>query len=1236
METDLKLRLLPILTHREIDVFQRLVDGYSNREIAEELVLAESTVKWYARQIYAKLGVQNRRQLTLFASQPSHATNSHAPGVECPYKGLRSFQTADAEYFFGRESLIAHLITKLDRFLAVVGPSGIGKSSVINAGLIPALQAGELPGSERWQYVECVPGENPWEALEAALRPFAPLSALPLFPEILHGKDVLGPTIQRIFPDGDVFLFVDQFEELFTQTKDKTRRDLFLENLCTAVRAAESRLRVVIALRADFYDRPLTYPVLGELIQQHTEIVLPLTPEQLEQAIIKPAEQVGLSLETGLLATIIADTKGMLPLLQYTLMALFEHRAETVLTRTAYETMGGVSGALLGRAEMLYTRFGDAMRQLFLRLIWVDENLQVSRQRVPLSEVQSLDIDSGTLDALIDGLADDRLLTFDYDRLRAQPTLEIAHEALITHWQRLTDWVNDYRTDLRLDRQLRASVQEWLNAGRDPDYLMSGSRLHHYELWAAEGALPLSKPVKAFLALSRRAEDLREHKHRRLQQQAINRLRYLVVVMALFATVVVGLLFLVAYNRHEADRQEREAQSYSLVSSAQLALKNGNTDLAVTLALAANRIVPDPPPLVQQTLFEAGYAQGTRRVFRGHSGSITALRFRSDGRAVLSGSVDGKLIMWDIESGSSSHIATLPDSVFVTSLALNKRGQTALVGLSDGTILLWDVVGWRNILTFSKHQRAITGVAFSPDEQTVYSVSQDGRLKAWDAITGVNLKTETPFDAGLNSIALSANGTTALIATGNTRYWIDSDTDQNNPSFILLWDVQKDREIRRFTGQSAQVVNAVFSADEKYILSSFTDGELILWDTTTGQPIRRLEGRRSQTTFVALSPDGRRVLTSSWDTSVILWDVSTGKPVHQFQGHRGIVTQVQFSPDGKTAISGASDGELRLWNIESDMVLRDFGGTDTNVNAAAFNPAKQWVMAAGSDGIVTQWKLADNAARNRFQSLPNGAWSVAISTDGQYVLVASGRSRLSLFEASTGRLLQRFEGHTDTILDVKFSPDSHFAFSLSRDGTLRQWEVETGRERRQFVFEGTLPRVIALSADGRAVAVGGINMPIQGWIIATGEPLVSITPETLLSMTYSPDGKYLAGGTLSGAILIWDSVTGQLKRRLEGHTDGVQSLTFSADGTMLLSTSDDDSIILWSLQTGNELIRYRDSARWAWFHPDGILTVSERGEVKLWRVMPSVDSMIAWITKNRYILPSTCVEHISYQIEPEC
>jgi DNA-binding SARP family transcriptional activator/ABC-type glycerol-3-phosphate transport system substrate-binding protein len=528
--------------------------------------------------------------------------------VRNPYKGLRAFLEADATDFFGREAVTQRLLRSLAeddpaaRFLAVVGPSGSGKSSVVRAGLVPALRRGAIPGAEGWFVVEVVPGHKPFREIEDALLSVAVDPPPSLMEELERDERGLLRAVDRILPDRDAELLIvlDQFEEAFTLVDDDAGRARFLASLRAAALEPDSRIRIVATLRADFYDAPLSVPGFGDLLAARTEAITPMSPEELERAIVAPAEQAGLVVEPRLLAAMIADVAdrpGALPLLQYALTELAELADGGTLGLEAYRRIGGVSGALARRAEQLFEQMNetgrDACRQLFLRLVTLGEGTEDTRRRVRRSELATL-ADPQTMDAVVETFGRHRLLSFDRDPDTREPTAEIAHEALLREWTRLRGWIDDAREDLRQRAKVSAATAEWLQADRSVDYLMSGVRLAQAEVTAgADTTVRLTETEREFLdaSLAHRdaeaaAERMRHTRELTLERRARTRLRNLVAVLAAGLLVAASLTAIAVNRTREAQRRSDEARIAAL-TGASLSSLNTDPELSVLLALHA-------------------------------------------------------------------------------------------------------------------------------------------------------------------------------------------------------------------------------------------------------------------------------------------------------------------------------------------------------------------------------------------------------------------------------------------------------------------------------------------------------------------------------------------------------------------------------------------------------------------------------------------------------------------------
>lgn len=525
----------------------------------------------------SELGLEPSRELTNLEEQillhderlePAHPSASDDADRVNPFKGLHAFSEADVEVFFGRDGLTADLVQRIGdgrRLLALVGASGSGKSSVLKAGLIPELRKGGVDGSERWLVAQMVPGSRPFTELEAALLRCTP-DAPDEFADLRNGSDdgLLRACLRLLTGGvGRVVLVIDQFEELFTLVESEDVRACFIRNLEAALDDPHGRVLVLLALRADFYARPLEYASFGRLLGDGVVNTTPLTPDELEAAAEAPAARAGVSLEPALLARLITDVVGQsggLPLFQYTLTELFDRRNGDLLTSGAYEQMGGVKGALGQRAEAIYSNLDATQRetskQLFLRLVAIADSGAWSRRRLTASDVKSLDAKVFALQQVLDRFGGFRLLTFDRDQVSGSPTVEVAHEALLHEWERLRGWIDECRDDVMRYARFTAAIDEWSNSGETSDYLLTGQRLIDYEDWADSSALKLTARERSYIeeSAARRddeqlAEAERLARETKVSRQARRRLQVLFAGGLAAVAAVVVMVFAFFVNR---------------------------------------------------------------------------------------------------------------------------------------------------------------------------------------------------------------------------------------------------------------------------------------------------------------------------------------------------------------------------------------------------------------------------------------------------------------------------------------------------------------------------------------------------------------------------------------------------------------------------------------------------------------------------------------------------------------
>ena len=1203
--------------------------------------------------------------------------NALIPELETPYKGLRPFQEADSAEFYGREGLIEHFLVRMAeandaaaRFLAVVGPSGSGKSSVVMAGLVPALRAGGLSGSRNWFIVDMMPGQQPFRELEAALLSVAITPPAGLHDLLTRDEYGLHEAIQALLPSAEhpcLLLVIDQFEELFSLSDSEEQRTLFLKSLWRAIVEPNSHFRLIITLRADFYDRPLMYPGFGDLMRKRTDVVLPLSLEELQRAIVEPALHVGVDLEPGLVTAIVTDLSeqpGALPLLQYALTELFERRQGRVLRLETYHEIGGALGALAQRADELYQGLDEAGKaaapQLLLRLVAVGDGDDLLRRRMARAELLSLSTDEHVMADVIDAFGRYRLLTFDRDPETRTPTIEIAHEALIRQWRRLRGWLEQHRDELLIQRRLSLAADEWVNADRDPSFLVRGSRLEQFFAWAENTSLALNAGELAYLEASIRARDARlaEEEAQRLretmlEQRSRNRMRILALVLLLStvgalglttvalnqseiaqrsaatATFAQGFAFVEAANAQTqaaiADRNAIEARSLALAASSQLALKDGNSDLAVLLGLEANRIAS--PQQARLALADVAYAPGARRQLQGHRAAVADVALSPNERGVASGARDGEIILWNASTGEILHrLSGHTDRI--TAVAFGPLGDTLLSGSADGTARLWDIVSGAEIRQYV-HADAVLSVAFSPGGRSLVTGDNNGVIRLWDTAAGSVTKEFTGHTGPVNAVAYSPDSRS--IASGSM--------DRS----VRLWNIATGREVQKFEGHTDRITTVAFNPNNRMLASGSSDNTIRLWSTVTGLQERLYTGHTDTVTRVAFDPSGRTLLSTSWDESMILWNIDTGQVVHRFLGHRASVSSAVISTDGDLAVSGSDDTTVRIWELNSGSETRRYRQYVDEVTSIAVSPDGRTAITGGENNSFVLWDLSTGGQIRRFAGHNAGIVAVRFSRRGDQILSSAMDGSLILWDTATGEPVRRFIGHRDVISSIDFSVDGETVLTGSWDRSLIIWRIATGEVVRRFEG-GHSDRILtaAFTADGHSLISGSHDGELLLWDVETGSVIRRFegTLSAVSTIAVNPDGHTFLAGSADGLLRRWEITDGSEIQQYLGHRSSVLSVAITPDGTTALSGSRDRSLILWDIDSGALIYRFEgheDAVSSVAFIRGGLsaLSGSRDKTVRSWRTL-ALNSLVQWTYANRYVPTLDCSEQAQYRIDTLC
>jgi WD40 repeat protein/DNA-binding SARP family transcriptional activator len=1214
-----------------------------------------------ATALYQDL-LQTRRDLD---PSPTPVTPAPVPArPPNPYKGLRAFTEADAPDFFGREALTARLLSRLreggpcGRFLAVVGPSGSGKSSVLRAGLIPAVRAGALPGSEGWFIAVMTPADDPFRELATALRDVAVGPTDGARVRLEDGTDGLAQTLRAILPDreGELLLVIDQFEELFTLVEDEERRRRFVATIVDAATGPEERIRVVIALRADLYDRPLRYPALAELVRARTEVLVPLAPEELERAVRAPAERVGVTVEPALIADVVrdvADRPGALPLLQYALTEQFDLAGGDRLTAATYADIGGVVGALARRAEQVYAGLSAAAqvatRQLFLRLVSLGgEGVGDTRRRVPRSELESLETDHGSMTSAIEAFGAARLLSFDRRPDTREGTVEVAHESLLRVWDRVRSWTDAARDDLRVERRVAAATRDWLAADREPSFLLTGARLEQVDAWRARSELATTPEERDFVDASVAARDRRLAeeaerlaRERRLERSSYRRLRALVAVL-LIAALIAGGLTVFGFTQRDRARLAAARAEYEIT-------------IAQARELAANAVASLELDPERSILLALEAIDRTRSV----DGTVLPGAEEALHRAVGASRI--VLRVPDVGGALSWH----PDgSVFVTE------------GPADsGVIDIRDAETGGSVRRWRGHDVDVNDVAFSPDGSMLATGGDDGAARTWDPATG-ELLLEIPGDGeawhpswhpdgSVVGVVWTTEGRVALVdsATGDPVRDIDGLDDPWAISFsadgqllgvsdwgtgVRIFDTATGTEVATLDGHT-EVHEVVWSPDGRWIATGSADTNVRIWDARTYEPRFTLHGHADDVNGVAWSPDSQRLISGSDDGSATVWDVSSTGAREEIRlstsDLRGVLG-VAFSPDGGRAmVSDMQGSAVQVFDLSrsGDGEVAAFAAREDVDNVVAFaGDGDVLVATAAEEGTAVVWDVPSGGSEHVIGPHDGTVSAVAVAPTSDLVTTAGGTTVIT--STRDGEVRSRLT--TDTRVEaIAWDPGGSTLAIAAEDAPVRL--VDRGGDEVATVRwgDGHAARRVAFSPDGRFL--GAVRSrtsrsdpddpQVRIWD-AAGDAVVATLPTQAEDLAFDPTGSTVATAGPTGAIELWDVATGRLLDTFAGHRGAAISLAFSPDGSRLVSGGADATVRVWDVEAGVPTVTLRghDSlVSSVAFDPDGdrVVSADVAGAVRVWAV--DLDDLIG-IARAKLTRTLTDEECRQFLHQPSC
>ncbi|MGW0791443.1 nSTAND1 domain-containing NTPase [Streptomyces sp. NPDC002911] len=1133
--------------------------------------------------------------------------------ADSPYRELLAFTEQDRAIFHGRTNETQQLIEFIEQqvpVLPVFGPSGVGKSSLVGAGLLGHLDSeryviARLPHGLRLSAEEllawALASAGDADTMQAGWHDRWTALARQLTDE--QGiRTAVEQTLARHGGRSRLVLVADQFETLLADAPDTALRLDAMLGVLTARRTDGSRpAQAVVVTRIDFLPQVEQLPHLRTAWEATSMVVQPMMRAQLREAIVRPLEgHAGVRFADGLVEQLLRDSPpgpAALPMLEYALSRLWERQERGWLTTTGYQDLGGVEGVLAGEADHSLWGWADdaeqqALERIFIQLVRPGEQLDAGERGPDTRRVAARTQFSAGDWALIHRLASTRLVVVTR-RPTGRDTAELAHQALVEKWPRLQRWVEGNREFRSWQEALRRSLRAWQEQGHPRKPALGRKQIAEARRWIGARATEISVEEEEFVEAS---------------AQTQRRRSLILAGLAVVITLVLVAAGLATLNARSSSSEQRAlAATRSLTEQSR---QHANTDpaLAARLALAAQRISPTPETRAQLLATVSAPLQAT---LTGHSAEVNSIAFSPDGKNFLTGGDDGTARLWD--TGGRRQSASFDASSTQVQTAAFSPDDRTLITSGDGwTVRLWNA-----------HTRKQTAVlpgagspaVLSPDGDTIATGGQRGKVLLWDARTHQRIDEFQVVDsddiAVPSRLEFSPDGRTLAVALSNV---LSSDREK---AAVQLWDVRERRRTAALRTDTGLTQSLAFSPDGATLATGASDATARLWDVRKHRLLATLTGHSGTVFALAFSPDGQTLASGGQDRSVRLWDVRERTALTVLNSHIGSVRALAFSPDGATLASGSADATVRLWDMRAGRPRATIDRSDGAISRtvvsrplATYSPDGKMLAVGDNSGVVRLYDARARYILGRLTGHGGKVSSVQFSPDGRFVAASSyDSSAVLLWDAHTHRRIATIDGHGRPGDSVLFSPDGRtIVTSNYADRKTRLWSVRTHRQLASI--DGGVG-LTTFSPDGRTIVIrGSQSSSVRLFDVRTHRRLGTLDAggkSEIRSVTFSPDGSTLATASGDGKLRLWDVSRRSLTAMLAGHTDLAQSVAFTSDGETLVSSGLDGAVMLWDVHTHRRLATltgHVGGVSSAVVSPDGktLATVGDDRAVRLWDI----------------------------------